>query len=97
MDEKTKATMLKYRKNAREQIQIDMAKGMKAKIKAYADRHGMSMSALILNLLETEMQNDDEFTTEWNAKIESERVAAEQEMQETVAAIRSGMKPPERK
>ena len=87
MDEKTKATMLKYRKNAREQIQVDMAKGMKAKIKAYADKRGMSMSALILQLLESEMQFDG-FSAEWDKE------HAEPDRQSVVDAIKSEMKPP---
>lgn len=73
MNEKTKATMLKYRKNSREQIQVDMAKGMKAKIKAYADKNGVSMSALIMRLLEAEMAQDTDFTSAWQAKVEAER------------------------
>ena len=94
MDEKTKATMLRYRKNAREQIQIDMAKGMKAKIKAYAERRGVSMSALIMRLVEEEMNQDAAFVAEWaeHERTESERI--EQERTETVSAIRAGMKPP---
>ena len=94
MNEKTKATMLKYRKNAREQIQVDMAKGMKAKIKAYADKNGMSMSALILQLLDAEMSKDAEFCAEWAEREKADRMKAEQEMADTVAAIKAGMKPP---
>ena len=94
MDEKTKATMLRYRKSARDQIQVDMAKGMKAKIKAYDDKSGVSMSALILRLLEEEMAQDAEFCTEWAEKVERERLEAEREKQATVEAIKSGMKPP---
>lgn len=94
MDEKTKATMLRYRKSARDQIQVDMAKGMKAKIKAYADKSGVSMSALILRLLEEEMAHDSEFCAEWAEKVERERLEAEREKQATVEAIKSGMKPP---
>lgn len=94
MNEKTKATMLKYRKNSREQIQIDMAKGMKAKIKAYADKNGVSMSALILRLLEAEMSQDAEFIAEWAEKVRQEQEATEREKEETVAAIKSEMKPP---
>lgn len=100
MNEKTKATMLKYRKNSREQIQVDMAKGMKAKIKAYADKNGVSMSALILRLLEMEMAQDTEFTSSWQEKVESERAEQEASKQaeidrlkaENAAAMREGMK-----
>lgn len=56
MNEKTKATMLKYRKAKREQIQIDVAKGTKAKVKAFAEQRGISMSALIMQLLDREMR-----------------------------------------
>ena len=97
MNDKTKATMLKYRKNAREQIQVDMAKGMKAKIKAYADKNGVSMSALILQLLDAEMSKDAEFCAEWEERVKSEQLAAEQAMQEEIDAIRAEMKPPARK
>lgn len=95
MDAKTKATMLKYRKNSREQIQIDMAKGMKAKIKAYADKNGVSMSALILRLLEAEMQKDGEFCAMWAAKEREESERIEAEKAATVAAIKAEMKPPQ--
>ena len=94
MTEKAKATMLRYRKNAREQIQVDMAKGMKAKIRAYADKSGVSMSALIMQLLESEMSKDAEFCAEWAAKVEAEQAEAEQVRQAEVDAIRASMKPP---
>ena len=95
MDEKTKATMLKYRKNSREQIQVDMAKGMKAKIKAYAERRGLSMSALIIQLLEEEMLHDG-FSAEWNKRMREEQAREEQERQDVLASIRAEMKPPVR-
>lgn len=78
MDEKTKASMMKYRKASREQIQIDVAKGVKAKVKAYAEKRGMSMSALIMTLLENEMTHDG-FSAEWE-----KRVAMEKAKQETI-------------
>lgn len=89
MNEKTKATMLKYRKNSREQIQVDMAKGMKAKIKAYADKNGVSMSALILRLLETEMAHDTDFTSAWQAQVESERAEQDATKQAEIDRIKS--------
>lgn len=89
MNEKTKATMLKYRKNSREQIQVDMAKGMKAKIKAYADKNGVSMSALILRLLETEMEQDAEFCIDWAAKIESEQAEQDAAKQAEIDRIKA--------
>lgn len=76
MKENTKASMLKYRKANREQIQIDVAKGVKAKVKAFAEQRGMSMSALIMQLLDNEMKADG-FGAEWDAA-ESARLAAEQ-------------------
>lgn len=93
MDEKTKATMLKYRKNAREQIQVDMAKGMKAKIKAYAESKGMSMSALILQLLEHEMRFDG-FNEEWAKSHNENGGENDAEREAVVNAIKAGMKPP---
>ena len=96
MNEKTKASMLKYRKSAREQIQVDMAKGMKAKIKAYADKRGMSMSALILMLLENEMQYDG-FNAEWDRMNHTDSAQTEPDISEHIASIRSELKPPERK
>ena len=89
MNEKTKATMLKYRKNAREQIQVDMAKGMKAKIKAYADKNGVSMSALILRLLEMEMAQDTDFTSAWQAQVESEQAEQDATKQADINRIKS--------
>lgn len=89
MNEKTKATMLKYRKNSREQIQVDMAKGMKTKIKAYADKNGVSMSALIMRLLETEMAQDAEFCNMWAAKIESEQTEQDAAKQAEIERIKA--------
>lgn len=89
MDEKTKATMLKYRKNSREQIQVDMAKGMKAKIKAYADKNGVSMSALILRLLEMEMAQDTDFTSAWQAQVELEQAEQDASKQAEIDQIKS--------
>ena len=88
MNENTKASMLKYRKANREQIQIDVAKGVKAKVKAYAASKGMSMSALIMQLLESEMSFDG-FNKTWAAIEEQERAERDAAMKNRIEQIKA--------
>lgn len=94
MNESTKASIRKYQREKREQVRLDVAKGTLAKYKAFAEKQGMSMTAFITALVEAEIAKDADFTSSWQAKIEQEQATAEREKEETVAAIKSEMKPP---
>lgn len=100
MNESTKASIRKYQKANREQVRLDVAKGTLTKYKAFAEKHGMSMTAFITALVEAEIAKDTDFVSAWQEKIESER--AEQEAakkadidrikEENAAAMRESMK-----
>ena len=94
MNESTKASIRKYQREKREQVRLDVAKGTLAKYKAFAERKGMSMTAFITSLVEEEIAKDAEFCAEWAEREKADRMKAEQEMADTVAAIKAGMKPP---
>ena len=55
-DEKAKARMLKYKREKREEIRLNVPKGTIAKYKAFAETRGMSMTALMTMLMEREME-----------------------------------------
>lgn len=93
-DEKTKARNIKSLQKNFEQVRLTVKKGTLAKYKAFAERKGMSMTAFITSLMEEEMAKDAEFCAEWAEREETEAKKAEQEMADTVAAIKAGMKPP---
>ena len=93
-DEKTKARNIKSLQKNFEQVRLTVKKGTLAKYKAFAERKGMSMTAFITSLMEAEMSKDAEFCAEWAEREQAEAKKAEQEIADTVAAIRSGMKPP---
>ena len=93
-DEKTKARNIKSLQKNFEQVRLTVKKGTLAKYKAFAERKGMSMTAFITSLVEEEMSKDAEFCAEWAEREKADRMKAEQEIAETVAAIKAGMKPP---
>lgn len=94
MNESTKASIRKYQKEKREQVRLDVAKGTLAKYKAFAEKHGMSMTAFITALVEAEISKDADFTSAWQAKIESERAEQDAAKQAEIDAIKASMKPP---
>lgn len=57
-DEKSKARTMKYMKEKRENLNINLPMGAKAKYKQYAESKGKSLTALILELLDKEMQDN---------------------------------------
>ena len=52
-----KASM-KYRAKTKDQMKIDVPKGMKEIYKAQATKHGKSLAAYIIGLIEADMQKD---------------------------------------
>ena len=90
-NEKTKASMMRYKKEKREEVRLNVPKGTLAKYKAFAETQGMSMTAYITALMEREMAAAG---FEWH-DAEQERI--EQERTETVETIRAQMKPPAKK
>lgn len=89
MNESTKASIRKYQKANREQVRLDVAKGTLAKYKAFAEKQGMSMTAFITALVEAEIAKDTDFTSAWQAKVESERAEQERTMQSEIDAIKA--------
>lgn len=79
---------MKYRKENKEEVRLDVPKGMKEIYKEYAKKRGMSLAALIMYLLESEMEKDGFYSAEEAAKQQKQAMQAE------IDAIKAGMKPP---
>lgn len=54
-DAQKRATQ-KYKAASRDKLTLDMPKGSKERYKAYAEQQGKSLTALIVELLETEIE-----------------------------------------
>ena len=54
-NESGKNATMKYRKKAIERIAVDVPKGKKDEYKAFAESRGLSLTALIVQLIEREM------------------------------------------
>lgn len=57
-DEKSKIRTMKYMKEKRENLNINIPKGKKEELKKYAESKGKSLTALILELIEKEMHEN---------------------------------------
>ncbi|MBO7714622.1 MAG: hypothetical protein J6S85_13685 [Methanobrevibacter sp.] len=57
-NEKVKERTIKYMKEKRDKLTLDMKKGKKEIYRTYAESHGKSLTALILELLEREMKEN---------------------------------------
>ena len=55
-NESGKNATMKYRKKAIERIAVDVPKGKKDEYKAFAESRGLSLTALIVKLIEDEMK-----------------------------------------
>ena len=55
-DEAAKKATLKYMKKKRENLNLNFPKGKKAIFKAYAQFRGMSLTELIIQLIEEDME-----------------------------------------
>ena len=57
-DEKAKARTMKYMKEKRDKLTLNLPIGDKEKYRAFAESKGMSLTTLITQLLETDMENE---------------------------------------
>ena len=88
-DAKAKASMMKYKKEKREEVRLNVPKGTLPKYKAFAEKKGMSMTAFITALVESEIAKDTDFASAWQAKAESERAAAESVKQAEIDRLKA--------
>ena len=58
-DDKAKARTMKYMKEKRENLNINLPLGDKQRYKEHAQRQGKSLTALIVDLLEQDIQKAD--------------------------------------
>lgn len=59
-NDKAKARTMKYMKEKRENLNINLPLGSKDKYKTYAQKQGKSLTALIIELLEADMLKNGE-------------------------------------
>lgn len=57
-DEKAKARTMKYMKEKRDKLTLNLPLGDKERFKAYAESKGKSLTALIIDLIEADMINE---------------------------------------
>lgn len=55
-DEKSKVRTMRYMKEKRDSLNLTLPKGSKERYKQYAESKGMSLTALIIELLENDMK-----------------------------------------
>lgn len=93
-DAKSKERTMKYRKENREEVRFDVPKGMKDVYKEFAKKRGMSLAALIMSLVEGEMEKDGFYSAkEEQAKIdEAKRAEIDRIKAENATAMRESMK-----
>lgn len=58
-NESAKKATMKYMKDKRENLNINLPLGAKERYKAHAERQGKSLTGLIVELLEQDIQNAD--------------------------------------
>lgn len=93
-DAKSKERTMKYRKENREEVRFDVPKGMKDVYKEFAKKRGMSLAALIMSIMESEMEKDGFYSAK---EEQAKRDAAKQSeisriKSENAAAMRDSMK-----
>ena len=59
-DEKAKERTMKYIKEKRDNLNLNLPKGDKERYKAHAERKGMSLTALIVELLERDIKESEQ-------------------------------------
>lgn len=59
-DEKAKERTMKYIKEKRDNLNLNLPKGDKERYKAHAERRGKSLTALIVELLERDIKEAEE-------------------------------------
>ena len=97
-DAKSKERTMKYRKENREEVRFDVPKGMKDVYKEFAKKRGMSLAALIMSLVEGEMEKDGFYSAkEEQAKIGAAKQAEIDRIKaENAASMLDGLKAPDR-
>lgn len=88
-DEKAKARNIRSLQKNFEQVRLTVKKGTLAKYKAFAEKQGMSMTAFITALVEAEIAKDADFTSAWQAQVESEQAEQDASKQAEIDRIRS--------
>lgn len=58
-DKKSKERTMKYMAESRDKLTLNLPKGDKDRYKAFAEAHGKSLTALIVELIEAEMKKGD--------------------------------------
>ena len=58
-DEKAKARTMKYMKEKRDKLTLNLPLGDKERYKAHAESKGMSLTGLIVDLLEKDIKDGD--------------------------------------
>lgn len=88
-DEKAKARNIRSLQKNFEQVRLTVKKGTLAKYKAFAEKRGMSMTAFITALVEAEIAQDTDFTSAWQAQVESEQAEQDASKQAEIDRIKS--------
>lgn len=88
-DEKAKARNIRSLQKNFEQVRLTVKKGTLAKYKAFAEKRGMSMTAFITALVEAEIAQDTDFTSAWQAHVESEQAEQDASKQAEIDRIKS--------
>ena len=89
MGKNLKESIRRYQKEHREKIYLDVAKGTKDKYKAFAEKQGMSMTAFITALVEAEIAKDTNFTSAWQAHVESEKAEQDASKQAEIDRLKA--------
>lgn len=58
-DDKAKARTMKYMKEKRDKLTLNLPLGDKERYKAYAESKGMSLTALMVQLIEEDIKNSE--------------------------------------
>ena len=63
-NEKAKINTMKYMKEKRDKLTLNLPLGYKEKYRAYAESQGKSLTALIMELIEADMKHNQDIQSE---------------------------------
>lgn len=63
-NEKAKINTMKYMKEKRDKLTLNLPLGYKEKYRTYAESQGKSLTALIMSLIETDMKHNQDIQSE---------------------------------
>lgn len=63
-NEKAKINTMKYMKEKRDKLTLNLPLGYKEKYRAYAESQGKSLTALIMSLIEADMKHNQDIQSE---------------------------------